>query len=256
MTMKTLLFLTLLFTSQRILAGPCAALESFEQLVVDFDKNGTDDIGHRRSSTLLVNSPPTTVFDVAYAVRGIEPTRLVRASSARIDFDQGQAIAEPNKVHLNAAGFSAAVLTDYILTGSSGESFSCAYDGSIPTWNDRVVVIVGVRLQGDDGVHYGWVRFTRPDLEPSTPFVIAGHDWNPIPDAPIEAGLPPPLPPLQAQFTGAGLSLVWDARFTGLLLEWTDTVGQSDWQPVPDASTPPVTVRPDSEQRFYRLRRP
>lgn len=167
-------------------------------------------------------------------------------------------ISEANAAFVNGVGFSAFPLTVYRKTVFAGEpEANCTPNDSIPSWNARVGGILGLRIQGDEGVHYGWVRFTRPDTEPSTPFQVAGYDWNPVVGAPIEAGLPPPPPPVQFQVLPEGLLLGWDYRFTGLVLECADSLTEPvEWRPVEGVEGNQIILPPDEASRFYRLRRP
>jgi hypothetical protein len=115
-----------------------------------------------------------------------------------------------------------------------------------------------VRLVGEEGTHYGWVKFSRPVVDNHTLFEIVGHDWNPIPGAAIPAGEPPGPPPVQAGVTGDGqLNFNWDQRAGAMVLEWADRLDASGvWQPVPDSGFPPVSLPPGEGNRFFRLRRP
>jgi hypothetical protein len=149
-------------------------------------------------------------------------------------------------------------LTDYFTINYGFPRFyECHYMEKPLSWNTLTNGITGIRLQQDDGFHYGWIRFARPDLEPATPFAVADYAYNPIPGAPIAAGEPPPLPPLQVATAETGLTLSWDARFPGLQLEWAEALEEPvTWQPVAEAADGSAVVPPADANRFYRLRKP
>ncbi len=156
------------------------------------------------------------------------------------------------------SGLSGIELTDYFTINYGFPRFyECHYMESPNTWNTLTNGIAGIRLQQDDGFHYGWIRFARPDLEPATPFAVVDYAYNPIPGAPIAAGEPPPLPPLQVATGETGLMLSWDARFPGLQLEWAESLEEPvTWQTVAEAGDGSAVVPPADANRFYRLRKP
>ncbi|MBX3731360.1 MAG: hypothetical protein KF791_02060 [Verrucomicrobiae bacterium] len=121
---------------------------------------------------------------------------------------------------------------------------------------DQTEVLLGFRFAAFDGVHFGWMRFSRPDTNFTTAFDLSAHDWNPIPGEPIGAGLPPRIP-LVSEWTDDGLHLRWPVAVADWTLEFTDTLRpEGDWQPVPEAGGTGVILPPSESQRFFRLRRP
>ncbi len=118
--------------------------------------------------------------------------------------------------------------------------------------------LLGVRLVGEGATHYGWVKFSRPVVDNHTMFEIVGHDWNPIPGAPIPAGEPPGPPPLLATVgEDGGLNFTWDNRLGKMVLELAESLESTTvWQPVPESGFSPVSLPISAGHRFFRLRRP
>lgn len=158
---------------------------------------------------------------------------------------------------INEAGLNLITLTQFDAEQITPGLFGCRAFSAFETFNASTDALVGLRLNLDDGPHYGWIRFTRPDTEPSTPFTVAGYAYHPLPNEPIGAGQPPTPPPVTTTHdaTEGTLSLNWDGRFPGVALEFTESLTEPvAWQPVPDAFVPPVLLPVPETDRFYRLR--
>ena len=116
---------------------------------------------------------------------------------------------------------------------------------------------VGVLVTFHDEPHLGWVRFSRPDLNPETLFSVSGYDWNPIPGAPIRAGLPPEIPvATEVLPEGAGIRLSWSAGVSNWMLESTRSLSPPVvWERYPTNGTHADVPR-EAAGYFFRLRRP
>lgn len=81
---------------------------------------------------------------------------------------------------------------DYALISYNGTP---AYDLKGPL-HQTTPGTIGVRFQAGDGMHYGWIRFEREDLDKSPWFKIHTSEvgWHPQPDRPLVVGTHPPRP--------------------------------------------------------------
>lgn len=237
-------------------AVDCGEIPQFDQQVFDLDGDGADDVLYRQDTAGSSGGPNPTRRAIRYLVT-TDPAKFLRSLGTRLHFAPGQAVTSMNAVE-EVSGLSGIELTDYFTINYGFPRFyECHYMESPNTWNTLTNGIAGIRLQQDDGFHYGWIRFARPDFEPATPFAVVDYAYNPIPGAPIAAGEPPPLPPLQVATGETGLTLSWDARFPGLQLEWAEALDEPViWQPVSEAGEGSAVVPPADANRFYRLRKP
>ncbi len=243
----------LLVSCLRVLATDCGRIPPFAVQSFDLDGDGEADVFYRQDTALITAAPPPTEKAIRY-VGGLGSTRFLHSSGNKMNFAPGQSVSAANTMEM-VSGFSGASLTDYY-TLDFGFRFECHYMDSPRNWHTLTNGIAGIRLQSDDGFHYGWIRFARPDLEPSTPFAVVDHDWNPVPGAPIGAGEPPAFPALQTQLGETGLTLTWDARFPGLQLEWAGVLDEPvDWHAVEDAGAGTALLPPAETHRFFRLRK-
>lgn len=199
-------------------------------------------------------------YSVGITLRATQFGRPLRATSSRIVFDHGETISSGNPDHFNPGG-------------STSLPFH-AFDESLPgpglDWiyydktkgnanllaNGRTEILIGFRFLGLEAVHYGWMRFTRPDTHFLTFFELSAWDWNPLPGEPIAAGLPPAIP-LTPVVTPEGLRLTWPAAVWDWILESSASLGpDAVWEPVPEAYGPEVVVLLPEATRFFRVRRP
>lgn len=116
--------------------------------------------------------------------------------------------------------------------------------------------LVGFRFAADDGLHYGWIHFRRSTADFRSVFQVAASEWNPVPNAPIRAGLPPDIQ-LSVEATPAGLRLSWPSVLTNHVIEATESLdGNGAWQAVIPAQGNEMHLPVPTSTRFYRLRRP
>jgi hypothetical protein len=260
--MKTLICLTIYFLiGQRMLTAQPVMTNSITR--IDFNEDGFNEFFYSISADGSDESFPKT-WDVGSGVHPLGNSKFLRASSNSVVFGARELIDSAAKV------FQESLPGDVVVFGFGimaywAESYSPNLTNSWqytlytmhPVFEGKTEVLLGVRVMVDGGTHYGWLRFSRSVADEHTLFEIAGHDWNPVPDAPIGAGEPPPPPPLRAQAGEAGTVLFdWDNTHFGSVLEWSDSLVQPAWQPVPDGNTPPLRLTPEQTgQRFFRLRR-
>ncbi len=202
-------------------------------------------------------------FSVVFRLIPMNTGRPLQASNSRVDFSPGETIGPATREFLGEFGDNWLYLpgfdeaqddpgTDwrYIDIGpNTPPSFT-------KTLRTKTEFFIGFRFTGDEGQHYGWMRFTRPDTNFLTFFELTAWDSNPLPEEPIGAGLPPAIP-LTPTLTSEGLSLTWPAQVWNWILETTESLDPDTvWEPVPDAWGPEVLLALPETNRFFRLRRP
>jgi hypothetical protein len=242
------------------LAGPHRLAQAAPQpssVGVDLNGDSNVELNYDIEATRIQSFPP--IWDVGSGVWPSSGAKFLRAQSERFGFRVGESIG------------STAVVFETIFPEGIAYGFGALgyflHEFQDPPYRDNggqsLLIgekdfLLGVRLVGEEGTHYGWVKFSRPVVDNHTLFEIVGHDWNPIPGAAIPAGEPPGPPPVQAGVTGDGqLNFNWDQRAGAMVLEWADRLDASGvWQPVPDSGFPPVSLPPGEGNRFFRLRRP
>jgi len=200
-------------------------------------------------------------YRVFFSLVSTNSGRPLRATPSRINFLADQQIGTDNQEYRdefgdNSLGF---VLFDQKFVGR-WEYLDVGAQAPASTLykqlRTRTEFLLGYRFTADDGTHYRWMRFTRPDTHFTTAFDLTSYDWNPLPGEPIGAGLPPVIP-LFPEITEEGLRLNWPAAIASWLLEYTDELGpQAHWQPIPEASGTEILLPPPEVTRFYRIRRP
>ena len=255
--MRRLSFSILALSVMARASAACTLPAAPFSLEIDLDGDGQIDCIFQR----VVTSLSQDKHRVSYPLDTLREHRLLRASASRLHMNQGEVISSATLVQSGAFQVNTIVMTRYdlreIVPGVG--VFECTRQDGGESLNQFTDALLGLRLNLDDGPHYGWIRFTRPDTEPSTPFTVAGYNYHPLPNEPIGAGLPPTPPPVTPTFdaTEGTLSLNWDARFPGLVLEATESLTEPvEWKPVPDPSGPPAVLPVPEGDRFYRLRNP
>lgn len=145
----------------------------------------------------------------------------------------------------------------YDATRSDQWQYRDRFDGNPLYWWRRLSdVLIGLRFQLDDGVHHGWIRFSRADTHFTTVFQPQEYDWNPIPDAPIGAGQPPVIP-IATEETEQGLRLSWSPSLVTWALESTAALSEDAvWVPVPEATGYEALLEIPDASRYFRLRKP
>lgn len=137
------------------------------------------------------------------------------------------------------------------------------YSPRFDTSQGRTTFLFGLRLTHTDGIHFGWLRMTRPSTAITNLFEFDSHAIHPLPNEPIRAGMEPPAPVLSAEpgdpESGTAFILRWAAGYSdnaGYRLEAADDLTPPvEWQSV-DSYAGEHLVPVGTENRFYRLRSP
>lgn len=217
------------------------------------------------SSLSIVQDMP--YYRVSFFLRNGNYFRFVLAAEKRVNFLPEETISTLNKAYVGWDGGNAIGL--------------CAYDAMLvqeAQWNyfdfiqrnpvymagghafytNKTEILIGFRFTNLEAntVHHGWFRLTRPNALFITPFDLVASDWNPLPNEPIRAGLPPDIP-LVFAVEESGLRLGWPVQVSGWILEVSEQLGpEAQWTPVPDVSATEVQIMPSEGTQFYRLRKP
>jgi len=204
--------------------------------------------------------PPQEYYFVSFALRSFGSGHNVQATSIRIPFQSGEPVSADSPLVITEGGGNWVSLGGYhqarTFPGATWRYYDVTKDLPDAYWRSRTELIFGIRFALEDGVHYGWIRFARPDTYFTTPFELASYDWHPIPGEPIGAGLPPVVP-IIPQMTPEGLRLTWSGSLAHWTLEFAEELHPDAlWQPVPGVGGADVIVDAGETQRFYRLRRP
>ena len=202
-------------------------------------------------------------FNVQYSVAVSASSQLLRSTVSEIPSAKGQELGSRNPVHTRSNG---ALLLNYFREQEVFPFwFFTDFNSSVPEpfFTNKLEFIVGFRSDLEDGRHYGWIRFTREDTLFPRPFKLEAWDWNPVPDLPIRAGLPPEIP-LSSELTRNEadepvLRLSWpQAVLLWTLESTTNLVAPVRWETVPTGANwaeVPLTGEGEPE-RYFRLRKP
>lgn len=184
--------------------------------------------------------------------------RVLRSGPGRIQFSRGENVSISSQEHLGPGGGNRLPLGGYdAFPTADGWFYSDFFQGaSLDWWRRLTEVLIGLRFQLDDGVHHGWIRFSRADTHFTTVFQPKEYDWNPIPDAPIGAGQPPVIP-IAMEVTDQGLHLSWPPILATWTLESTGVLsGGAVWVPVPEVIGYETYLNFPEASRYFRLRKP
>ncbi|MBN9693008.1 MAG: hypothetical protein J0M24_22425 [Verrucomicrobia bacterium] len=204
--------------------------------------------------------PQEDYHRIGFVLRSHESGRNLAANGSRIPFQSGELVSSTNPPVANEGGGNQVSLGGYdqvrSFPGAEWRYYDVAKNLPGAYWRNRTELLFGIRFALEDGLHYGWIRFTRPDTTFTTPFELAAYDWNPLPGEPIAAGLPPAIP-LVPQITPEGLRLTWPGSLGNWILEFTDELRpDAEWLPVPGVGGPDIIVEASETHRYFRLRRP
>lgn len=236
-------------------------------VALDFDADGEMDTTYENVSSYEPQGE-TPYYSVGFFLRNTSHLRFLRGTSQHADFSAGQSVWSGNTIYVSRGEDNYVLLLGYdsaLFAGVQWNYFdfvqrnALSFAGGHAFFTNKTEVLIGFRLASRElgTTHFGWVRLTRPDSLFITPFEVAGYDWNPLPNEPIGAGLPPVIP-VQSAFTSEGqLRLKWPAAVANWVLESGPTLGpDAVWEPVPDVVGTEHLLEPPEANRFYRLRRP
>jgi hypothetical protein len=115
-----------------------------------------------------------------------------------------------------------------------------------------------------DGFHYGWYQVQRSAPNGYVPWYLVNAAVHPVPDEPIQAGLPPPQPVIEAHVTAAiapetdaSVRLTWPNAYRNYRLERASALEAPIlWEPVDLVGTNQVSIPLGGSNLFYRLSPP
>jgi len=214
---------------------------------IDIDGEGSVDITYR---LFIRPSNDPTSHDLYYNLYQTPHSLLIAPTLRTTFYNYGQLIAD------SPAGYRDAIhLTDYTAYNwPAGWTYAYFNDGL--SGNNFTNVYVGFVLTQSDGRHFGWLHMSRPDLKVKTPFSVVDYAYNPVPEAPIQAGIPAPPPVISTQLTPGGIQLAWPASISGWTLQTaTDLKGNAVWQDYSTGTTN-LLVPMTETRRYFRLVKP
>jgi hypothetical protein len=223
------------------------------------DSDGVPEVGYG----VGVAQSTQVTLDVVYSVGISKSSSLLRSNLSGVPFAQGQEIGSLSPNHRGSNG--ALLLNFFRQQEVFPFWFFTDFNASVPEpfFTNKLEFIIGFRSDLEDGRHYGWIRFTREDTLFARPFKLEAWDWNPVPDLPIRAGLPPEIP-LNSELTRNEadepvLRLSWPQAVLQWTLEsTTNWVTPIPWETVPTgANWAEVPLASEGEpERYFRLRKP
>jgi len=231
----------------------------------DLDNDGEVDFTYEVSS--IADGSGLVYYSVDLFLRYTGHLRFLRRSPMFVDFNQGDVVMPSSQMYTHPLGGNYVTLGAFdsgLFMDSQWHYFDRVkrspglFAGGHAFFTNKTEVLIGFRFtQLDAGTaHHGWLKLTRPNTLFITPFDLVSLDWNPLPNEPIRAGLPPEIP-LSFAVEEAGFRLTWPLQVAGWILETAERLGpDSEWLPVPDAGAIEVLVPPSDGTRFFRLRRP
>jgi hypothetical protein len=224
---------------------------------IEVSGGGSPDLSFGVDVARQIVSPERTIDFVTYFLQPEGSAKLLRQSVSVMPFNFGAPIGNASVLHGTEQAPAAKGLAAY--TADCQAAILCTYRSFTFTedFNAAHSLLLGFRVDGDQGPNYGWLQLDRLSGSPTNAFRLSSYNYHPLPNEPIGAGLPPTPPPVTTAYDAAAgtLSLNWDARFPGLVLEATESLTEPvEWKPVPDASAPPAVLPVPEGDRFYRLR--
>ncbi|HAB18723.1 MAG TPA: hypothetical protein PLX89_04150 [Verrucomicrobiota bacterium] len=211
---------------------------------------------HRSSNPLVEYY--TVFFELVWTNTG----RPLRVNPTRIDFEPGEVVSGNNLDYLDQYGdnrltlviFDQQFIGEWVYLDIGSEAPPTSFYNAL---RQRTQFLLGFAFEDQDGIHYGWAEFTRPDTIFTTGFDLTASAWNPLPGEPIMAGTVPSAVRLVSQLTDQGLRLTWAAAASILLLEYADELRpEAQWQILREVVGTEIILPPPERTRFYRIRKP
>jgi hypothetical protein len=230
---------------------------------IDLDEDGADELLYQ-----VAVRPDGVSEYLSYVRYTIQPqvnAQILRSTATFIPFEHGLPInsTNPNYQFPNSSskalpfiGFSEE------LVFPNWFYFDRAFALPEPFFTNKTSLLIGFRADLEDGRHYGWLSFSRPYTTFTTPFNLNSWNWNPVPDLPIKAGLPPEIP-LTTTVVDEGASPVLRITWPAAVASWnfestTNLVYPGIWEPYPSGGTTVDVPHDESAEpiRYFRLRQP
>jgi hypothetical protein len=223
-------------------AGPVAS--------IDIDGDGSVDVYYSLRVKLRPPLYDPAIHDLEYEIRGTVQSVPLMPTLTSSFFKYGARIVSPPSIYTDVVN-----PTDYgAYNGPGGWQYGYANDDF--AGNKLTNIYVGFVLTQSDGRHFGWLHMSRPDLKVKTPFAVVDYAYNPVPEAPIQAGIPAPPPVISTQLTPGGIQLAWPASISGWTLQTTtDLKGNAIWQDYSTGTTN-LLVPMTETWRYFRLVKP
>ena len=201
--------------------------------------------------------PGTDIQDytVGIFLLSSELSTPLKATSGRFPFKESEVVSSSSVV-FGIPGANDLIMGGYYEQKVPGEAwtyFDVHQNDPQNYWKTLTEMLIGVRIAKDDGFHFGWIKFRRPNTTFTTPFEMVEFSWNPLPWEPIAAGRPPVIP-LQPEITPEGLKVRWPAVLATWVLESSRSLGSdAEWVAVPEAANGEILLPLPETTRFYRL---
>jgi len=243
--------------------------ESFE---VKNIQSGSSEIVNFSYYAFAIKStnPSSEYYSVSFELIPTNSAAPLQSTINRIHFLQGETIDPKKSLYRDEVGGNWLTLSLFdqsrLIVGAEWRYFDVGANAPKTTLyhNARSLteVYVGYRFPDDDGTHFGWLRFARNNISFTNVFDLVAHDWNPIPEAPIRAGLPPEIP-LATEVVddgtgGSFLRIGWNPALASWAFETTgDLTPPITWSEYPAGGTSAeIPLDAADSQRYFRLRRP
>jgi hypothetical protein len=134
----------------------------------------------------------------------------------------------------------------------------------VPTLRGLTNAYFAFRQLQADGFHYGWYQVQRSAPTGYVPWRLVDVAVHPVADEPIQAGLPPPQPVIEAHVTAAvppetdpSVRLIWPHAYRNYRLERASALeAPIVWEPVDLSGTNQVSLPAGGSNVFYRLSPP
>ena len=215
---------------------------------IDIDGDGAVDVSYSIIVRPFFNDP--ALHQVFYELSATLHSALVIPTLTSSFFKFGAQITSPPSIYTDVVE-----TTDYgAYNGPGGWQYGYANDGL--SGNKFTNIYVGFVLTLSDGHHFGWLHMSRPDLKVKTPFAVVDSAYNPVPEAPIQAGIPAPPPVISTQLTPGGIQLAWPASISGWTLQTTTDLGSNPAWHNYSTGTTNLLVPLTETRRYFRLVKP
>ena len=227
---------------------------------VDVNQDGQIDFQLAAAAVPLGGFPGTEITNnrVGFVVENLDSSRILRASSGRIQFRLGDEISLGSDLFTYPSGAQDLVIggyDEYKVADSDWSYFDIYKNDPNNFWKNLTEMLIGVRTVHGDGYHFGWIKLGRPDTGFTTPFEVVDFSLHHIAGEPIAAGRPPVIR-LKPEVTPQGLKVSWPGMSTMWILESSTSLGaDAEWITIPDATSGEVLLPLPEANRFYRLRR-
>ena len=252
--MITRYFILLMMCTFALAAQPLMVSTNFND--IDLDGDGLIEAKYEAivSVSGIGSSLQLGVVTLVVALPGVT---TLRGSREELYFDEGFLVSSDSPANGSPPLSTSARLVIYVSNQNRFLEWLYVEGTSLDSPGDRLNVFVGVRFPAEGGMCHGWLKFVRPDAQLPTLFTLDSYDWNPIPGAPIRAGLPPEIP-IQPEVLSDGKTLrfTWPAALASWILESTaDLAPPVVWEPL-DSGGGYADIAATEQRRFFRLRRP